>query len=81
MTNSAGVATEKLALERPGQTLRATALVHEVWLRLVDVDYVQQWSSRRHFVAAAAEATRRILVDKARRKNRHRHGTGWQRIH
>lgn len=74
------VASEKLAKEKPGQTLQATALVHEAWLRLVDVDYVQQWSSRRHFFGAAAEAMRRILVDKARRKNRHKHGVDWQRI-
>lgn len=74
------VASEKLAQERPGQTLQATALVHEAWLRLVDVDYVQHWSSRRHFFGAAAEAMRRILVDKARRKNRHKHGADWQRI-
>lgn len=74
------VAAEKLAQERPGQTLQATALVHEAWLRLVDVDYVQHWSSRRHFFGAAAEAMRRILVDKARRKNRHKHGADWQRI-
>ncbi len=74
------VAAEKLAQERPGQTLQATALVHEAWLRLVDVDYVQPWSSRRHFFGAAAEAMRRILVDKARRKHRHKHGAQWQRI-
>lgn len=74
------VASEKLAQEKPGQTLQATALVHEAWLRLVDVDYVQQWSSRRHFFGAAAEAMRRILVDKARRKNRRKHGAEWQRI-
>lgn len=74
------VASEKLAREKPGQTLQATALVHEAWLRLVDVDYVQQWSSRRHFFGAAAEAMRRILVDRARRRNRHRHGGDWQRI-
>lgn len=74
------VASEKLAQERPGQTLQATALVHEAWLRLVDVDYVQRWSSRRHFFGAAAEAMRRILVDKARRKNRKKHGADWQRI-
>ncbi|MCA9089218.1 MAG: RNA polymerase subunit sigma [Planctomycetaceae bacterium] len=74
------VASEKLAQERPGQTLQATALVHEAWLRLVDVDYVQRWSSRRHFFGAAAEAMRRILVDKARRKNRNKHGAGFQRI-
>jgi RNA polymerase sigma factor (TIGR02999 family) len=74
------VASEKLAQERPGQTLQATALVHEAWLRLVDVDYVQHWSSRRHFFGAAAEAMRRILVDKARRRNRQKHGADWQRI-
>lgn len=74
------LAADRLALEKPGQTLQATALVHEAWLRLVDVEYVQQWSSRRHFFAAAAEAMRRILVDKARRKNRQKHGADWQRI-
>ncbi len=74
------VASEKLAQEKPGQTLQATALVHEAWLRLVDVDYVQSWSSRRHFFGAAAEAMRRILVDRARRKHRHKHGGDWQRI-
>ncbi len=74
------LAAAKLANEEPGQTLQATALVHEAWLRLVDVDYVQHWSSRRHFFGAAAEAMRRILVDKARRKNRHKHGSEWQRI-
>lgn len=74
------VASEKLAEEKPGQTLQATELVHAAWLRLVDVDYVQHWSSRRHFFGAAAEAMRRILVDKARRKNRQKHGGDWQRI-
>jgi RNA polymerase sigma factor (TIGR02999 family) len=74
------LATAKLAHEKPGQTLQATALVHEAWLRLVDVDYVQQWSSRRQFFGAAAEAMRRILVDKARRKNRQKHGADWKRI-
>lgn len=68
------LAAENLAREQPGQTLQATALVHEAWLRLVDVDYVQQWSSRRHFFGAAAEAMRRILVDKARRRKRPKHG-------
>ena len=75
-----GVAAQKLAQERPGQTLQATALVHEAWLRLVDVHHVQSWSSRRHFFGAAAEAMRRILVDKARRKNRQKYGADWQRI-
>jgi RNA polymerase sigma factor (TIGR02999 family) len=74
------VASEKLAQERPGQTLQATALVHEAWLRLVDVEYVQRWSSRRHFFGAAAEAMRRILVDKARRKRREKHGVDWHRV-
>lgn len=74
------LAAEKLSNERPGQTLQATALVHEAWLKLVDVDYVQHWSSRRHFFAAAAEAMRRILVDKARRRNRLKHGADWRRM-
>lgn len=74
------VASEKLAQEKPGQTLQATALVHEAWLRLVGVDYVQNWTSRRHFFAAAAEAMRRVLVERARRKNRQKHGADWQRI-
>lgn len=68
------LAAEQLGRERPGQTLQATALVHEAWLRLVDVNYVQHWSSRRHFFGAAAEAMRRILVDKARRRKREKHG-------
>lgn len=74
------LASEKLAQERPGQTLQATALVHEAWLRLVDVEYVQRWSGRRHFFGAAAEAMRRILVDKARRKRREKHGVDWNRV-
>jgi RNA polymerase sigma factor (TIGR02999 family) len=74
------IASEKLLRERPGQTIQATALVHEAWLRLVDVDYVQKWSSRRHFFGAAAEAMRRILVDRARRSRGCRHGGGWQQI-
>jgi len=74
------LAADKLAQEKPGQTLQATALVHEAWLRLVDVDYAQQWSSRRHFFGAAAEAMRRILVDNARRRNRKKHGGDWKRI-
>ncbi len=74
------VAAEKLAQECPGQTLQATALVHEAWIRLVDVDYLQHWSGRRHFFGAAAEAMRRILVDAARRKQRHKHGGDWQRL-
>jgi RNA polymerase sigma factor (TIGR02999 family) len=62
------VAAAKLAQEKPGQTLQATALVHEAYVRLVDVDKAQHWDSRGHFFAAAAEAMRRILVDQARRK-------------
>src|SRR5438270_2746790 len=68
------LAAQKLAQEKPGQTLQATALVHEAYLRLVDVNRAQPWNSRRHFFAAAAEAMRRILVEQARRKNRHNHG-------
>jgi RNA polymerase sigma factor (TIGR02999 family) len=62
------LATQKLAQEKPGQTLQATALVHEAYLRLVDVDQVRNWNSRGHFFAAAAEAMRRILVEQARHK-------------
>src|SRR6476619_4911852 len=68
------LAAAKLALEKPGQTLQATALVHDAYLRLVDVKQAQHWSSRGHFYAAAAEAMRRILVEHARRKSRQRHG-------
>lgn len=68
------LAAQRLAQEKPGQTLDATALVHEVYLRLVDVDKEQQWNSRGHFFAAAAEAMRRILVDQARRKRSHKGG-------
>jgi RNA polymerase sigma factor (TIGR02999 family) len=68
------LATAKMAHEKPGQTLQATALVHEAYLRLVDGQKAQQWNSRGHFFAAAAEAMRRILVENARRKQRVRHG-------
>jgi RNA polymerase sigma factor (TIGR02999 family) len=68
------LAGAKLAQERPGQTLQATALVHEAYLRLVDVEQVQQWDSRGHFFAAAAEAMRRILVESARRKKSAKRG-------
>src|SRR5262249_1023269 len=64
------LAAQKFAQEKPGQTLEATALVHEAYLRLVDTDKVHQRNSRRHFFAAAAEAMRRILVEKARHKKR-----------
>jgi len=62
------LAASKLALEKPGQTLQATALVHDAYIRLVDVDKAQHWNSRGHFFAAAAEAMRRILIEGARRK-------------
>src|SRR6266852_4824797 len=68
------LAAERMAQERPGQTLQATALVHEAYLRLVDVDQVQHWNSRGHFFAAAAEAMRRILVEQARRRNAAKRG-------
>jgi RNA polymerase sigma factor (TIGR02999 family) len=64
------LAAQKLAREKPGQTFQATALVHEAYVRLVDMDNVQHWNSRGHFFAAAAEAMRRILVEQARRKSR-----------
>src|SRR6516164_338076 len=70
------LAAQKLAPEKPGQTLQATALVHEAYIRLVDVEKAQHWNSRGHFFGAAAEAMRRILVESARRKHRHRHGGG-----
>jgi RNA polymerase sigma factor (TIGR02999 family) len=73
------LAAQKLAHEKPGQTLDATALVHEAYLRLVDTDKVQPWNGRHHFFGAAAEAMRRILVEKARRKGRLRHGGGLRR--
>src|SRR5262249_18087503 len=68
------LAAAKVAQERSGQTLQATALVHEAYLRLVDVDKAQQWRSRGHFFAAAAEAMRRILIEQARRKGRQKRG-------
>src|SRR5215813_12267417 len=74
------LAVQKLAQEKPGQTLQATALVHEAYLRLVDTDAVQQWNSSGHFFAAAAEAMRRILVNRARDKGRLKRGGGRQRI-
>ena len=75
------LAARRLAQEKPGQTLQATALVHEAYLRLVDGTQVQGWNSRGHFFAAAAEAMRRILVDAARRKRRPKHGGGRRRLH
>src|SRR5262245_27506842 len=68
------LAAGKMAQEKPGQTLQATALVHEAYLRLVDGEEAQRWSSRGHFFAAAAEAMRRILVDNARRKQSKKRG-------
>ena len=73
------LAAAKLAQEKPGQTLQATALVHEAYLRLVDVDKAQAWNSRGHFFAAAAEAMRRILIENARHKKADKAGGGWQR--
>ncbi len=70
------LAAVKMAQEAPGQTLQATALVHDAYVRLVDVDHVQHWNSRGHFFAAAAEAMRRILVEQARRKQADKHGGG-----
>ena len=74
------LAAQKLADEKPGQTLQATALVHEAYLRLVDVKKAQPWNSRGHFFAAAAEAMRRILIDQARRKRRPKHGGDRRRV-
>jgi len=74
------LAAQKLAQESPGQTLQATALVHEAYLRLVDVEKVQRWDSRGHFFAAAAEAMRRILINQARDKQRVKRGGGWRRV-
>jgi RNA polymerase sigma factor (TIGR02999 family) len=74
------LAAAKLAQENPGQTLQATALVHEAYMRLVDVDRAQHWNSRGHFFAAAAEAMRRILVDEARRKQADKRGGAGRRV-
>jgi len=74
------LAAHKLAREKPGQTLEATALVHEAYIRLVDVGQAQHWNSRGHFFAAAAEAMRRILVDQARKKKSQKHGGGLERF-
>jgi len=73
------LAAQKLAQEKPGQTLQATALVHEAYLRLVDTENAPCWDSRGHFFAAAAEAMRRILIDQARRKQSQRGGSGRKR--
>jgi RNA polymerase sigma factor (TIGR02999 family) len=74
------LAATRLAQEKPGQTLQATALVHEAYLRLVGADKERRWDSRGHFFAAAAEAMRRILVETARRKKRSKHGGDRQRV-
>jgi RNA polymerase sigma factor (TIGR02999 family) len=74
------LAAQKLTQEKPGQTLQATALVHEAYLRLVDGDQAKHWNSRGHFFGAAAEAMRRILVDQARHKRSQRRGGDYQRI-
>ena len=74
------LAAQKLAHEKPGQTLEPTALVHEAYLRLVGANQGQAWDCRGHFFAAAAEAMRRILVENGRRKKRSKHGGGRQRV-
>ncbi len=73
------LAAQRLAQEKPGQTLQATALVHEAYLRLLGGEHAQNWHSRGHFFSAAAEAMRRILVDNARRKRTRKHGGGLDR--
>ena len=74
------LAAQRLAREAPGQTLQATALVHEAYLRLVDAGNARQWNGRGHFFGAAAEAMRRILIERARRGRRVCHGGGRQRL-
>ncbi len=74
------LAAQRLSHEQAGQTLQATGLVHEAYLRLVDGSTDQQWNNRGHFFAAAAEAMRRIVVEQARRKRSLKHGGDWQRI-
>jgi len=74
------LAAQRMSAEHPAQTLQATALVHEAYLRLVDVDDPQQWNGRGHFFAAAAEAMRRILVEAARRKNSLKGGAEHHRV-
>ena len=74
------LAAQRLAHEKSGQTLQATALVHEAYVRLVSADAPPHWNSRGHFFAAAAEAMRRILLNQARDKKRQKRGGGWQRI-
>jgi RNA polymerase sigma factor (TIGR02999 family) len=74
------LAEQKMAQETPGQTLQATALVHEAYVRLVAVEKVQHWDRRGHFFAAAAEAMRRILIDRARQKRSEKRGGGMRRV-
>ena len=74
------LAAARLVQEKPGQTLQATALVHEAYLRLVDVKQAQHWNSRGHFFVAAAEAMRRILINRARDKGRQKRGGDWERV-
>jgi RNA polymerase sigma factor (TIGR02999 family) len=74
------LAAQKLAQEKPGQTLQATALVHEAYLRLVETEKAQHWNSRRHFFAAAAEAMRRVLVERARARSSCKRGGGRERL-
>ena len=74
------LASHRMASESPGQTLQATALVHEAYLRLVDVRDTQRWNGRGHFFAAAAEAMRRILVEQARRRGSEKRGGDWRRV-
>jgi RNA polymerase sigma factor (TIGR02999 family) len=74
------LAAQKLAQEKPGQTLEATALVHEAYLRLVDTEKEQHWNNRGHFFAAAAEAMRRILVERARQRRSLKRGGGYNRV-
>ena len=72
------LAAHKMASEAPGQTLQPTALVHEAWVKLAGSN--QQWNSRGHFFASAAESMRRILIDRARKRNRSKHGAGLERV-
>jgi RNA polymerase sigma factor (TIGR02999 family) len=74
------LAAAKLAREKPGQTLQPTALVHEVYLRLVDAEKIKHWNSRAHFFGAAAEAMRRILIERARSKAAEKRGGGLRRV-
>src|SRR4051812_6827700 len=73
------LAAQRLSKEPAGHTLQATALVHEAYIRLVDVEFGQQWKGRGHFFAAAAEAMRRILIESARRRKSQKRGGGWVR--